>query len=214
MTIGNIIQNDGKKSVVLVKNTKSGSVDVLRPGKIFLGYQLIEIQNRALLMRKAGKDFLIFQDKFAKEVRDTNFIGGLSQSTSGAQQIPAGPSPALLETYSEPGFERKAGKVTISQGYRDQLVNRDLGKILMQATAEPHIQNGRIAGFKLTQIDEDSIFSKSGFRNEDIITAINGKNLSNIATAINILKSLKNSEFVEFDVMRGGSRETISLTVQ
>jgi type II secretory pathway component PulC len=84
----------------------------------------------------------------------------------------------------------------------------------MQATAEPHIQDGRITGFKLTQIDDDSIFSKSGFRNEDIVTAINGKNLSNIATAINILKSLKNSEFVEFDVIRGGNHQTISLTVQ
>ena len=61
----------------------------------------------------------------------------------------------------------------------------------MQATAEPYFQNGQIMGFKLSQIDADSIYDKSGVRDSDVITAINGNQLNNVSAAIKLLHSLK-----------------------
>jgi type II secretory pathway component PulC len=116
--------------------------------------------------------------------------------------------------YKEDGFERDAGKVTMTSAYRDKIVNQDLSTILMQATAEPHMQNGMIVGFKLSQIDSDSIFAKGGFRDEDVITSLNGQKLNNVAGAIALLRSLKDSPNIEVEVLRGGTTSSMSIGVQ
>ena len=84
----------------------------------------------------------------------------------------------------------------------------------MQATAEPFMQNGVIAGFKLSQIDSDSIFAKGGLRDDDVITTLNGQKLNSVAGAVTLLKSLKEVPSIEIEMMRGGSTTTMTLNVQ
>ncbi|MEZ4741781.1 MAG: hypothetical protein R3B45_04935 [Bdellovibrionota bacterium] len=64
-----------------------------------------------------------------------------------------------------------------------------MAKILMQATAQPYMKDGVVKGFQLSQIDPDSIFDKGGFRDLDVVTAINGIELNSAAGAISLLKS-------------------------
>jgi len=79
----------------------------------------------------------------------------------------------------------------MTEAYRDNLIGNELQKILMQATALPYFEEEKIVGFQLTQIDKDSIFSKGGFENNDVITNVNGLELNSISGAVKLLKSLK-----------------------
>jgi general secretion pathway protein C len=97
--------------------------------------------------------------------------------------------------------------------YRDKIVKEDLSQILMQASAIPHMENGAIVGFKLLQIDEGSIYSKAGLKDDDVITSINGTDLTSAAGAVSLLRSLKGANKLDVEMLRGGGKESISIQV-
>ena len=66
----------------------------------------------------------------------------------------------------------------------------------------------------MSQIDNDSIYAKSGVVNGDIITGINGQDLSSVAGTINLLHSLKNADSVEIELRRGNDHVKISAEVK
>lgn len=202
--MGAIIQKEESKNVVLMKIQKTGKVVALRPGdKLSNDYRIKQIFSDAVIVSdKSEKNLVILKNKF-----DIKMIAGGSKT-------PTLTGPQDENTFREPGFERVENKVSMSTDYRDRIVKQDLAQVLMQATATPHLENNQITGFKLTQIEKDSIFQKSGLLDNDIITKINGNELKSVAKAISLLKSLKNETDFSIELVRGGNVEVIDLRVK
>ncbi len=202
MIMGAIVQKDSADNVALIKES-SGKVKAVKREYVLLDkYKVTNVTGRYIeLITRDGKEYLVYQDKFAGEFSSkTQSSGPLAHGTE--------------ETYREDGFERVKGKITMSGSYRDKLINQDLSKVLMQATAEPYHEGGVIVGFRLSQIDEGSIYAKAGLVNGDIVTAINGTDLTNVAGAITLLKSLKGTDHVELDLKRDGTIQKFSVEVR
>lgn len=204
--MGAIVQREDDNNVALIKEAQSGSVKAVKKGFIINEkYKVVEVHAKyMLLIDKSAKKFLVFQDKFASEFKNAP----PPLTTPGVSQ-------AMVATdhYKEEGFERNQGSIQMTEGYRDKIVKQDLAKVLMQATAEPFIDNGQIVGFKMSQIDSDSIYAKGGLIESDIVTVLNGTRLNSVAGAITLLKSLKSAEAIEIEVLRGGSPLKLSIQV-
>ena len=106
------------------------------------------------------------------------------------------------------------GSITMSEDYRNDLINNKLSSILMQAVAEPVIRDGEIVGFMLDELDKDSIYQKAGIRNEDVITEINGSALNDVTSTIKQLHKLKGATEINFTIMRNGSLIPMNINVQ
>ncbi len=201
--MGTIISKKIDRNVVLIKDNVGGKVSAHRIGDLIRDkYQIIEIKQKFLKVidTKTKKQMLVYQEKFASEA-----IAARSPSTKSAP---------MSDTFSEEGFQRKGKEINMTASYRDKLVKQDLAKILMQATAQPHLEDGTITGFALSQIDEGSIYWKSGLKDGDVITSINGIALTSVSGAIKLLHTLKNSDNIEVDFKRGGSEQRLKLTVE
>lgn len=205
--MGTIVKGASGAGVALIKEAATGSVKAVKSGNVILNkaYQVQEVHGKYIIVsRQDGSKLLVFQDKFASEFRDN--------------KVAADPAPRMVDgtsdSYREPGFERVKDQVKITATYRDRLVNQDLAKILMQATAEPATENGTIIGFKFSQIDPDSIYAKSGLRDDDIVTGINGTRLNSVGEAVTLLKSLKQADQVEIELKRGNVPSRIQINVQ
>jgi general secretion pathway protein C len=199
--MGAIVQKDSANNVALIKES-TGSVKAVKRDYIILDkYKVTNVTARFIeLITRDSKRYLVYQDKFAGEFTERAPSGPLASGTQ--------------ETYREDGFERVKGQITMSGSYRDKLVKEDLSKVLMQATAEPYHEGGVIVGFRVSQIDDGSIYAKAGLVNGDIVTAINGTDLTNVAGAITLLKSLKGADRVDMDVRRDGSTQKFSIEVK
>lgn len=133
------------------------------------------------------------------------------KARAGPRAIATGPA---AESYAEPGFDRKGGKITITEEYKNRMIKEDIQKTLQDAKATPFKNElGEIQGFKLTRIREDSVYQKAGFQNEDIVEEINGVQLNSVGGAISLLQRLRSENNVEVRVRRGGQILTFSLTV-
>ncbi|HEU5408019.1 MAG TPA: hypothetical protein VFU48_09640 [Nitrospira sp.] len=86
----------------------------------------------------------------------------------------------------------------------------DLPKLLSQARAAPHMVNGAIGGFRLDYIAPASFYEKIGVQTGDVLQRVNGVDIRDPSTMLNLLQQLKNEQIVKLDVLRNNQRSTIT----
>ena len=201
--VGTITNPQSENNVALIKELASGRVHAVKTGyKILKDYDVKEIQNKFIVLLINSTNHLVFQSKFSGEFQST---GTTARGSTGR----------LNGLFQEDGFERNSGQIKMTAAYRDRLINDQLSEILMQATAVPATsEDGTVIGFRIFQIEADSIFAKAGFQDHDIVTDINGINLNNAAGAIKLLQSLRGAEEVNFSFLRNGVTERVRINVR
>jgi hypothetical protein len=202
LIMGTIAQKTPVNNVALVKVIGTGAVVAVKIGLIIDNkYKVTDVSEKYIrVVTRKSEKYLVFLDKFSSDFASAvNHVQGPAINPDG--------------DYHEEGFERKRGLVSMTGAFRDNLVKNELSKILMQATAEPVIVGGQMIGFRMYQIDTDSIFTKAGIRDDDIITSLNGIKLGSIASAISTLKSLKDSGSIEVEYKRAGEAKSIAIDV-
>ena len=91
----------------------------------------------------------------------------------------------------------------------EQAMN-DLPKLLSQARAAPHMVNGTINGFRLDYVAPTSFYEKIGVQAGDVLQRVNGVDIRDPSTMLNLLQQLKNEQIVKLDVLRNNQRSTIT----
>jgi general secretion pathway protein C len=82
----------------------------------------------------------------------------------------------------------------------------DLNNVAMQARIVPAFKDGVAHGFKLFSIRPDSIYSKIGIQNGDVIKRINGFDMNSPEKALEIYAKLKeNTNRIDIELERNGS---------
>lgn len=203
LMIGSIV-SQSSDNVILLKNKSNGSVKAHREGfKLFNRYLIVEIKADYIMLETLGSN-----KKFIKVYKD-GFSGAILTKNKIIEK-----KLSISDSYREEGFERNETEIEMSEEYREKIIKQDLPKILMQASAEPVIKGGKITGFMLDQIEEDSIYAKSGLKNGDIVTSINDISLDDVTATIKLLHSLKNSKEISFELTRDGTKIPINIKVK
>lgn len=207
-----------------------GSAEALASGKRFLVIGVIasaeENQGVALLKDLGGGEAFAAKvgQEIAREVKIFRItrefvylqVNGRLDKVRVGEQLDTERSSAsdLSAADSAGGVERTGNSVRISASFREHMVKDQLNKVLMQAAAVPYYVNGALVGFRLWDIDPGSIYEKTGFLNGDIVTSINGQELTDVGRTIQMLQSLKNEARVSVTFTRGGLPQTIEINVQ
>jgi type II secretion system protein C len=94
-------------------------------------------------------------------------------------------------------------KFTLSRSEIDsQLANFNV--LITQARAIPEMRGGQMMGFKLTQIVPGSFYQKAGFKENDIITSVNGEKITDAAKALQLLQEIKSMSSLDIGVESNG----------
>ena len=203
LMIGSIV-SQSSDNVILLKNKKNGSVKAHRVGfKLFNEYKIVQIKANFIMLETLGSN-----KKFIKVYKD-GFSGAIFTKDKVEKK-----KVGFVDSYREEGFERDKTEIEMSAEYREKLIKEDLPKILMQASAEPVIKSGKIIGFMIDQIDENSIYAKSGLKNGDIVTSINDISLDDVTATIKLLHSLKNSKEISFELTRNGVKIPVNVKIK
>ncbi len=81
----------------------------------------------------------------------------------------------------------------------------NLNDVAMQARIVPAFKDGVAQGFKLFSIRPDSLYTKIGVQNGDVIKRINGYDLNSPEKALEIYSKLKEASRIEIELERNGS---------
>jgi general secretion pathway protein C len=81
----------------------------------------------------------------------------------------------------------------------------NMASLFTQMRAIPNLgPDGRSNGFRLSEIQPDSIFQQIGLRDGDVLTGVSGQSISDPAKAIQVLSSLRNQNSINVTVLRAG----------
>ncbi len=81
----------------------------------------------------------------------------------------------------------------------------NLNDVAMQARIVPAFKDGAAQGFKLFSIRPDSIYTKIGVQNGDVIKRINGLEMNSPEKALEIYSKLKDSARIDIEIERNGA---------
>jgi general secretion pathway protein C len=80
----------------------------------------------------------------------------------------------------------------------------NINEIALQARIVPAFQDGVAKGFKVFSIRPDSLFTRLGLRNGDILRRINGLSLGGVEQALEAYTRLRDASRIELEVERDG----------
>jgi general secretion pathway protein C len=86
---------------------------------------------------------------------------------------------------------------------------RNINKLLSEVRVRPHFVNGRENGLQITRIRRDSIFSRLGLENGDIIQKVNNRPIRSADDVMILYNRLKSGSRVSVALSRGKKLKTI-----
>lgn len=211
--IGTIFGGDAKSGVAMIENSSTKAIN-----SFMVGDEILPGENAVLshvwkekiyiLRDNSRYEFLeVANPELQRSSRKNRVATGADSDRDGAA------TKSSQDVFSEPGFERKGNTVTMSADYRRKTLTSDFAKVLQDAKAEPNMVDGKLKGFKLTRIRDDSIYLKAGLEDGDVITEINGIELISASQAISTLQSLRDASKIEITYSRGDQKSTVALNV-
>ncbi len=84
----------------------------------------------------------------------------------------------------------------------------NLNQLLTQARALPYTEQGKIVGFRISEIAPGSLYEKLGLQNGDVIQKINSQDVDDPGKFFQMYQNLKEERNVTIDLIRGGQRQT------
>ena len=138
--------------------------------------------------------------------RRREFIDGQPGDGSAIAYTPpaartAEPPSTVLGTGIQPLAD---GSYDVPRGEIDKTLS-NLNDVAMQARIVPAFKDGQAQGFKLFSIRPDSIYTKIGIQNGDVIKRINGYDLNSPEKALEIYSKLRDTNRIDIDIERNGA---------
>ncbi len=112
-------------------------------------------------------------------------------------------------------FARKVGEqeyILDSRKVQNSLENPE--QIMTDARLLPNFVDGKQAGFKISEVVPDGLYSSLGIKNGDVLLRVNGLEISNPEVAMQAMSALKGMNKVNLDIIRNGKNMSMSYQIR
>lgn len=172
----------------------AGVQEVFKIGEPVFGIgELHRVERDKVVIRKgAATEEILLEDVKVREVKNQ-------------------PSASL----STPSFARKIGRSTymVDQARLQQAIANP-GQMMTDARLKPNIVDGKEEGFVLSEVRAGGIYQSLGLQDGDVLLRINEYDISNPERALQAFTALKGMDRVQVDIMRAGSRMTMTYQIK
>lgn len=134
--------------------------------------------------------------------------------TVAAAEAPAAPSGDPFAQEIERGIKKTGeNSYEIQRGTMDSVLG-NIALLSRSARIVPEIRDGRAAGFRLFSVRPDGPFAKIGLQNGDVISAINGLEMSSPEKALEVYARLKSANHLSLGLERNGQKVTKDYSIR
>ncbi len=152
----------------------------------------------------------IFREKVVLTVNGKDEILQMQEMKSGKFLSRSGGLPGSKKV--KKGTVR-AQRISLRRSYIERSMT-DVASLMTQVQIQPHMENGVPAGLALSSIKPNSIFRRMGLRNGDIITGVDGSEISSVDDALKLVDNLKSSSNLSVQLKRRGREKNIEYSIR
>jgi len=185
------VSGDNENSVAIIQERAKRSQSLYKIGDTIQNATIIEILRGKVILRVGSKNQILTMEE------NTSASGPTSRKRL-PQSINRRRDPSVAGT-----------TITLDQS----TVRRSLGdisKLLSQVRVRPHYKNGKPDGLMLSQVKPNTIFTRLGLRNGDVIQNVGGKTIENPDDIMGFYEELKSGSDVSLEIMRRGKKKALN----
>jgi general secretion pathway protein C len=138
-----------------------------------------------------------------KIVVPTASLGEAANNPSQAPQTSAGLAPQITSP----------GNYVIDQRALNAALD-NIGKAMTDARLLPSVKDGKVEGFRVSEVKPAGIFGMVGIKNGDVLLSINDFKIDSPEKAIQSLASLKGQTSIKLDMLRDGQPTTMNYDIR
>ncbi|MCL5022311.1 MAG: hypothetical protein M1497_02900 [Nitrospirae bacterium] len=173
---------------------KSGKQEIFRMGEsVFGSGKLKKVEKDRVIVSDGGREMSIPMAEMLT-IKDVTPHGAGAGSTDFAKR--AGASTFIVDQQ----------KVLDALEHPNQLMT--------DARLQPNISDGKQEGYILREVRNGGIYQSLGLQNGDVLLRINDYNISNPENALQAFTALRGMDRVQVDLVRGGSRMTMTYQIR
>lgn len=180
----------------VIEDVKSREQNLYRVGDAIQSATVKEIFREKVILSVNGKNEVL-------EMEDPSSIKGPVR--------PAG-LPTRQATAGLTGVIRTQ-RISLRRSYIEQSMT-DMATLMSDVQIQPHMEDGVAAGLSLSSIKPNSIFRRMGLRNGDVITGVDGNEISTVDDALKLVDSLKSASSLTVQLKRRGRERNIQYMIR
>jgi general secretion pathway protein C len=194
-------------SVAVVRDTEDKSTGAFGAGSKLHGAVITAIEETRVYLDNSGKTEYL------------DLLDGAKQSGGEAPIAAVTPSPAPSGQDSFAADMAKGIKKTSENAYDIQRATLEsvLGNMSLlsrSARIVPEIRDGKAAGFRLYSVRPDGPFALIGMQNGDVISSINGLEITSPEKALEVYAKLKSASHLSLGLERNGQKVTKDYSIR
>jgi general secretion pathway protein C len=196
--LGTVAWSDGFGYAIILAD--NGRQEVYRAGQYLKGGGILKsVYKDSILVASGGRNLKV-------NLADIAAIEEIKRDSRGNRPVPGGKGRGNLA-----GFARQTSEDSFTVD-RDavQAALADPRQIMTDARLLPNMVEGRQEGFVIREIRPGGVYQSLGLRNGDILLRVNEFDISDPETALQVFTALRGMDKVELDIVRGGSRMTLT----
>ncbi len=189
-----VLANRPEWSMCTLRDLTANDTSVYMVGDTFMGATVLEIQDlKAIIVNGGHREFI-----------------DLDAAGTGA----ATPIAAATPKVTADGIKKLDDKHYQIERSTVNSALANLNDLAMQARIVPSFKNGQANGFKLFSIRPDSLYSKIGVQNGDVIQSINGLDMNSPDKALEAYTKLRDAPSLDLQIERGGQTMSMHYGIQ
>ena len=185
--------NEGDYAVI--EDVKAREQNLYRTGDAIQTATVKEIHREKVVLTVNGKD---------EALQMQELVSGKAAFRPGGSSVRKG-APATGAV--------RAQRISLRRSYIEQSMT-DMASLMTQVQIQPHMEDGVPGGLALSSIKPNSIFRRMGLRNGDIITGVDGNEISSVDDALKLVDGLKSSSNLSVQVKRRGREKNIEYNIR
>lgn len=192
--VGVIVSQDASSSIAILKNEQTDQTTMLRTGERILDFTLSQVSDNHIVLKRGDLTYKIYLGR-----------GRIARAMEPVRETPEAPPPVPeKEPAEKPGEGSDVIRMEFNRAEIERRLQTELPLIMQDARFVPNMVNGRVSGFRITRLPEQSIISQIGIRRNDIIKTINDVELNSVEGMLDLYMRFQNESRFEVTIERGG----------
>jgi general secretion pathway protein C len=191
------VTGDENSAYAVIEDEKMKQQNLFKVGDEIQSATLKMILREKVILSVNGRD----------EVLDIEKINSNASGRSRANRTRA-PSRA-----SRPTATAQTQRINLKRSVLDE-ASGNMNQLMKDVSIQPHFEDGKAGGLRLSRVNRDSVFRKMGLRRGDIITGVDGKAIESVEDALSLYDSLKSATNVKIEIKRRGKPRTLDYNIQ
>jgi type II secretion system protein C len=180
----NGIYLSGKDSMIVLENNRRKTF-ILNLGEYYKGYKLYQVYPKKAVFKRDGNNYELYLGGKKQEEENKKFQNSIEE----------------------------ASVKTVKKGKIEHYI-KNFSDIWKNISIEPVFEGKQIRGYKITNIKKGSDFYNLGFRKNDKIVSVNGRNLYSDADAFYFYKHINEFDSLNITFIRNGEEKNIEFNIE